>query len=265
MVSARALSDPMPVQDIYAQLLATEQRMNARRAELGADVHMANINFRARGVAFLPPPSAPFFNQPTPPPQSRGDGGGPSRSGGGGGPPSIGGGGGNRPTCQICSKISHVASCCFKRYDPAYLGAGNDGRYKERQLAAFTNRSANAAATNTRANNTNNISYGATPSYPIDPTWYTDTAATDHFTNDLAKLSVYEPYNGKDQLQTANGSGMRIKHIGHSIIPSSSHPLHLKNILHVPDITHNLLPVKKFTHDNNIFFEFHPWYFLVKD
>jgi hypothetical protein len=68
MVSARALSDPMPVRGIYVQLLATEQRMNACHAELGADVHMANINFRARGAAFPPPPSAPFFNQPTPPP-----------------------------------------------------------------------------------------------------------------------------------------------------------------------------------------------------
>jgi hypothetical protein len=68
MVSARALSDRMLVRDIYAQLLATEQRMNVRHVELGADVHMANINFRAHGAAFPPPPSAPFFNQPTPPP-----------------------------------------------------------------------------------------------------------------------------------------------------------------------------------------------------
>jgi hypothetical protein len=57
MVSARALSDPMLVRDVYSQLLATEQRMNARRAELGADVHMANINFRACGATFPPPPS----------------------------------------------------------------------------------------------------------------------------------------------------------------------------------------------------------------
>jgi hypothetical protein len=69
------------------------------------------------------------------------------------------------------------------------------------QLAAFTNRSANAA--NNRTTNTNTISYGATPSYPIDPAWYDDTEATGHFTNDLVKLSVHEPYNGNDQVQTA--------------------------------------------------------------
>jgi histone deacetylase 1/2 len=74
-----------------------------------------------------------------------------------------------------------------------------------------------------------------------------------------------EQYQGKDQVQTANGTGMRIIHIGHSVIPTQSHTLHLKRILHVPSVTRNLLSVKKFTHDNNVFFEFHPWYFLVKD
>jgi hypothetical protein len=56
-----------------------------------------------------------------------------------------------------------------------------------------------------------------------------------------------------------------ISHIGQSIIPTSSKPLHLKNIHHVPSVTRNLLCVKCLTLDNNIFFEFHPWYFLIKD
>jgi hypothetical protein len=40
--------------------------------------------------------------------------------------------GGTRPICQICSKVGHVASCCFKRFQKDYLGAGNDGRNMER-------------------------------------------------------------------------------------------------------------------------------------
>jgi hypothetical protein len=74
-----------------------------------------------------------------------------------------------------------------------------------------------------------------------------------------------EHYHGKDQVQTANSTGMRITHIGQSIIPTQAQPLHLKNILHVPFVTQNLLSVFFFTYDNNVFFEFHPWYFLVKD
>jgi histone deacetylase 1/2 len=89
-------------------------------------------------------------------------------------------------------------------------------------------------------------------------------AATDHLTNNLDKLTMQERYHGKDHVQTANGTGMRITHIGQSIIPTSSHPLYLKNILHVPYVTRNLLSVKRFTSDNNVFFEFHPWYFLLR-
>ena len=38
LVGARAATDPMSVQDIYAQLLSTEQHVEARRAKLGADM-----------------------------------------------------------------------------------------------------------------------------------------------------------------------------------------------------------------------------------
>ena len=58
---------------------------------------------------------------------------------------------------------------------------------------------------------------------------------------------------------------MHITHIGHSTLPTSSHPLHLNNVLHIPSVTRNLLAVRKLALDNNVFFEFHPWYFLVKD
>jgi hypothetical protein len=147
--------------------------------------------------------------------------------------------------------MSHrVASSDFREI---FWGAGNNGRNMDRQLAALNN---GAAAYHVAA---------STPSYPVDPYWYADTAATDHFSNDINKLTVKEQYNGKDTVQTANGTGMRITHIGQSIIPTPTQPLHLKNIHHVPSITHNLLSVKKLTHDNNVFFEFHPWYFLIKD
>jgi histone deacetylase 1/2 len=75
---------------------------------------------------------------------------------------------------------------------------------------------------------------------------------------------MHEKYHGKDHVQTANGRGMRITHIGQSIIPTSSHTLHLKNILHVPSVTRNLLLVKIFTSDNNVFFEFILGIFLLR-
>jgi hypothetical protein len=38
LVSARALTEPMPLKDIYAQMLGTEQRMDERKADLQSDI-----------------------------------------------------------------------------------------------------------------------------------------------------------------------------------------------------------------------------------
>ncbi|XP_071684985.1 uncharacterized protein [Lolium perenne] len=180
IVSARALTDPMHVRDIYAQMFNTEQRMEGRKAKISADVNMsAHYSARSGGggktpyqPSYRPDPhqqGKPSFKPsytPSPSPNGR-----PSdRAPHGGGSGYQGGGGGTCPTCQICSKVGHVASCCFKRFQCNFLGAGNDGRYMDKQIAAFS-------AT----------SHGSTPSYPVDPSWYADTDATDHLTNELDK------------------------------------------------------------------------------
>jgi len=92
-----------------------------------------------------------------------------------------------------------------------------------------------------------------------------DTGATDHITSELDKLTVRDKYHGGEQVHTASGSGMRISHVGHGILRSPRTNLHLKNILHVPDSSKNLLSVNRFTRDNGVFLEFHPNYFVVKE
>jgi histone deacetylase 1/2 len=254
-VSSRPLDDPMPIRNVFSQLLNAEQRIESRKADIGSDMHMAHYTSRPTGgsQAQYRPDSRqgiPAQNQFSTAPQQRRDQaqGRPSGSTGGSRTCPTCGAGGGRPTCQICSKVGHVASCCFKRFQKNFLGTGNDGRNMDRQIAVFS-------ATHS----------GSTSSYPVDPSWYADTAAMDHLTNNLDKLTMREQYRGKDHVQTANGKGMRITHIGQSIIPTLSHSLHLKNILHVPSVTRNLLSVKKLTSDNNVFFKFHPLYFLIKD
>jgi histone deacetylase 1/2 len=101
--------------------------------------------------------------------------------------------------------------------------------------------------------------------YDIDPNWYMDTGATDHLTSDLDRLSVPGRYHGKDQVQVANGAGLPISHIGHSIISGSNRPLVLKNVLHVPRISKHLLSVYKLVSQNDVFIEFHRNSFFVKD
>jgi hypothetical protein len=71
-------------------------------------------------------------------------------------------------------------------------------------------------------------------SYSVDSNWYADNGVTDRITGELEKLSVREKYNGGDQVHTANGVGMNIRHIGHSTIHTPDKNLNLRNILHVP-------------------------------
>ncbi|KAK4415342.1 Retrovirus-related Pol polyprotein from transposon RE1 [Sesamum alatum] len=99
----------------------------------------------------------------------------------------------------------------------------------------------------------------------IDPNWYRDTGSTDHITSDLDRLALRDRYHGDEQVQVGNGAGLQILHIGHSSINTATRPLALRNILHVPDISKHLLSVHKFSRDNDVFFEFHPWHFSIKD
>jgi hypothetical protein len=86
--------------------------------------------------------------------------------------------------------------------------------------------------------------------------------ATDHITSELDKLTMREKYGGSDQVHTASGSGMPISHLGQTTIHAHNRDLILKDVLHIPDASKNLISVHKFTSDNNVFLEFHPWYFL---
>jgi hypothetical protein len=140
---------------------------------------------------------------------------------------------GKKNPCHICGKLGHNDVKCWYRYD--------------------------------QGNEEDHIINAATTSYNIDPSWYADTGATDHITHDLEKMAVKEKCQGNDQVATANGQGMYIRHIGQSKIHSASHTLILRNILHVPSITRNLLSVRMFAIDNHVFFEFHPHFLLIKD
>jgi hypothetical protein len=84
--------------------------------------------------------------------------------------------------CQICKKEGHLADECWWRY-------GDDD--EEDKPPKETK--------------------GA---YGVDTNWYVDTSATNHVTDQLNKLHVHEPYQGRDQVNNASGQGMDITHIG---------------------------------------------------
>jgi hypothetical protein len=66
-------------------------------------------------------------------------------------------------------------------------------------------------------------------------------------------------------VQTASGACMEISHTGKPFFHTAYRKLDLCNVLHVPKATKNLMSIYRFTLDNNVFFEIHSWFFLIKD
>jgi hypothetical protein len=58
---------------------------------------------------------------------------------------------------------------------------------------------------------------------------------------------------------------MKISHVGRSLFHTPDRNLVLDKILHVPQANKSLASVHRLASDNNIFFEFYPDYFLIKD
>ncbi|KAG8483232.1 hypothetical protein CXB51_022211 [Gossypium anomalum] len=112
-------------------------------------------------------------------------------------------------------------------------------------------------------------SYGSV--YPYVPTpagtvsWYPDSGASNHVCQNAADLNASTPYSGTSELLMGNGAPTRILSVGDTVIPASSKILRLSNVLCVPSIRKNLLSVSQFARDNNVFFEFHPSYCVIKD
>lgn len=69
------------------------------------------------------------------------------------------------------------------------------------------------------------------------------------------------PYQGTETVSIGDGSSLPISNYGSS---SANHSFLLKNLLHIPAISKNLLSVRQFCQDNMVFFEFHPSHFCIK-
>jgi hypothetical protein len=62
-----------------------------------------------------------------------------------------------------------------------------------------------------------------------------------------------------------NGQGLEISHTGLASLSTPTRVFKLPHLLHVPCIQKNIISVHQFTNDNQVFIEFHPSFFCIKD
>jgi gag-polypeptide of LTR copia-type len=156
----------------------------------------------------------------------------------------------DKPQCQICHKKGHTATKCYHRFDLAFFDS--------------------VPATNVSSPHPSHLTQPhhallAEPAGTPTKSWFLDSGATTHVTNDLNNLSSSSVYTGRDQVHMGNGSGLSIFNIGSCYIGTTSKPLYLHNLLHVPDITKKLLSISQLTKDNAVIIEFTHSSCFVKD
>jgi histone deacetylase 1/2 len=89
-----------------------------------------------------------------------------------------------------------------------------------------------------------------------DDTWYLDSRASHHLTQNMGNLTSSTPYTGIDKVIIGNGKHLSISNTGSQRLVSNSHSFQLKKVFHVSFISANLISVAKFCSDNNALIKF---------
>ena len=109
--------------------------------------------------------------------------------------------------------------------------------------------------------------YIVAPDLESNSLWFVDNGVTHHMTTDSNNLDVSNHYSSTCNVVVGNGQTLDISSVGRTSFPSHKpfKSLHLTNVLHVPQITKNLISVDKFTQDNDVILEFDSHYYFVKN
>ncbi|KAL5713883.1 Beta-galactosidase 8 [Ranunculus cassubicifolius] len=145
----------------------------------------------------------------------------------------------DKQPCQICGRFNHSAIDCYERMNYSY-----QGRIPPQKLQAMVADRKTA---------------------PHSAQWYIDSGATNHITSDMNNLHMSENYYGPDKISVGDGQQLPIYNSGMSVFSTPNSDFLFKKILHVPQISHNLLSVHQLCTDNNCLLTFSSDGLLIKD
>lgn len=98
-----------------------------------------------------------------------------------------------------------------------------------------------------------------------DHWWFVDSGAYSHITNELENLTLQQqPFQCHELVVVGSGGSLEIENTSLAIFHSSKSQFHLRNILHCPKATTNLLSIQKLCQDNHCYFKLTPSHFFVK-
>lgn len=94
---------------------------------------------------------------------------------------------------------------------------------------------------------------------------FLETGGTQHISNNATTLSAVQAYYGNNKFLVGDGKHLPISHVGSKLLSTAHTNFKLNNVFHVPNIAAKFISAPNLCHDNNSFFEFHPYYYYIKD
>lgn len=91
-----------------------------------------------------------------------------------------------------------------------------------------------------------------------------DFVALHKITGDITNLSIHSEYDGTNEVILGDGSDLCLSHIGSFTLKSPKKNFVSRYTLCVPKLRRNLIYMHHFTKQNNVFVEYHPFYFSIK-
>ncbi|KAE8680725.1 hypothetical protein F3Y22_tig00111372pilonHSYRG00235 [Hibiscus syriacus] len=148
--------------------------------------------------------------------------------------------------CQGCRQQGHtVAQCSLFQLVPATSHSATHSSPTESQWHPRT--------------------HVTTTSGVETPAWLLDSGASHHVTADLGNLLLHAPYEGPDDIEIDDGTGLHISKTGSTSIKTPSHTFQLHDVLFVPTMKRNLIFISQFCKTSNTSIEFLPSSFPVND
>ncbi|KAL4324854.1 hypothetical protein GQ457_11G024790 [Hibiscus cannabinus] len=176
-----------------------------------------------------------------------------------------------RLQCQLCGKLGHLVDRCCHRFDENFVPV--TARSKEPSKAESnanvcsldvetTNCACRCGSSTAAEQNTEHQVNMVTAS---PGPWFVDSGASHHVSPGKANVLHGMDYEGPCMLTVGNGVKVPIRHVGQSSLLAGSRSLKLNQVLHVPNITKNLVSVSKLARDNDVFLEFHANACMVRE
>ncbi|KAH0780739.1 hypothetical protein KY290_000337 [Solanum tuberosum] len=153
----------------------------------------------------------------------------------------------SRVICQYCDKPGHVVKQCQKL---------------QAAFPWFAPSMESSVTSNSTGNSQPRANFVSSPTGSAD--WLVDSGASHHVTSDLQNLSLNTDYDG-DDVMIGDGKSLSVTHSGSTTLNTFARPLHLSNVLCVPQIKKNLISVYQLCNQNNVSVKFSPSSFVVKD